>query len=236
MINLTIPVFNGAETLEAKVDELVTFLKDKPYAPELGLIISNNGSTDATRRICCELVEKYGTDFFIAQHVLPEPGKGRAIREAWQKFPAEQYWFMDLDLSTSLKHLDDLHKYLSEHDITIGSRVLGNSKVSRSLRREMISRGYNAVLDVAFRKKFSDAQCGFKGVNRKVVDELLPQTKSNGFFFDTELLILAERQGYSIKEIPVEWKESPGSSVRIYKAVPYFLKNVFELHSRLKYL
>ena len=143
---------------------------------------------------------------------------------------------MDLDLSTSLKHLDDLHSCLGEYDIVIGSRVLEHSKVSRSLKREMISRGYNAVLDLAFRKKFRDAQCGFKGVNRKVVDELLPQVKSNGFFFDTELLVLAEMQGYSIKEIPVEWKESPGSSVRIHKAVPYFLKNVFELHSRLKYL
>jgi len=234
MINLTLPVYNEEECLESKVRELVGFLENKDYAKELFLVFSNNGSTDSTGEICDYLVKTIGIKSI--HHFNPCKGKGGAIRQAWQNYPAKQYWFMDADLSTSLGHIDEMHAILQskQADLVIGSRRLKESRVDRSLQREIISRAYIFLLDAVFRKGFSDAQCGFKGVSHEVVENLLPLVKSNDFFFDTELLVLAEKRGYAIKEIPVTWAERKASRINIYTATSKFVPRVFNLYFRLR--
>lgn len=234
MINLTLPVYNEEECLESKVRELVGFLENKDYAKELFLVFSNNGSTDSTGEICDYLVKNISIKSI--HHFNPCKGKGGAIRQAWQNYPAKQYWFMDADLSTSLDHIDEMHAILQskQADLVIGSRRLKESRVDRSLQREVISRAYIFFLDAVFRKGFSDAQCGFKGVSHEVVESLLPLVKSNDFFFDTELLVLAEKRGYTIKEIPVTWAERKKSRINIYTATSRFVPQVFNLYFRLR--
>ena len=234
VINLTLPVYNEEECLESKVRELVGFLEKKDYAKELFLVFSNNGSTDSTGEVCDYLVKKISIKSI--HYFTPYKGKGRAVKQAWQNYPAEQYWFMDADLSTSLDRLDEMHAILQskQADLVIGSRRLKESRVNRSLKREVISQGYNLLLDMVFRKGFSDAQCGFKGVSHEVVESLLPLVKSNDLFFDTELLVLAEKRGYTIKEIPVTWIERRESRINIYKATSGFMPQVFELYLRLR--
>lgn len=234
MINLTLPVHNEEAVLEKKVNELVYFLRQKPYSKDLFLVLSNNGSTDATGVLCDKFAQK--NEIRVIHYYIPLAGKGRAVKKAWQAYPADQYWFMDADLSTRLEHLDSLYSLLQEgaNDIVIGSRLARGAKVKRSLKREFVSRGYAFWLDLLFNKQFSDAQCGFKGVNDKVVKGLLPLVRSNDFFFDTELLVLAQQKGYRIKELPVEWVEGKDSKVRLYKAIPRFFRSSFELYIRVK--
>jgi hypothetical protein len=139
---------------------------------------------------------------------------------------------MDVDLSTDLSNLKPLVKSLTEKkfDIAIGSRLLPDSEVKdRPLKREILSRGYNILIKLLFQVHFSDAQCGFKAITQKVVRNLLPQIKDNAWFFDSELLIVAEKLGYRIYEQPVKWVDNPGSTVRVLKTVYGDLAGLFRL-------
>jgi glycosyltransferase AglD len=232
MISLAIPVHNEEKTLADKLGELEDALKDKPYWPEVMIILANNGSTDSTGAMCDSFVRK-GAGMCHDYHA--KPGKGGAIKSAWQSHKADQYWFTDLDLAVSPEYFDQMHSILSrdEADIVIGSRYMPASKAERTLARKIASKGYNALLSLLFDKSFCDAQCGFKGVNDKAVQELLPKVKSEGFFFDTELLIRADKDGYRVREIPVKWKEGEHSKVRLCRDVPYFLKEMIRLYKDL---
>src|SRR5262249_11037614 len=151
---------------------------------------------------------------------LDQKGRGRALRRAWTESAADFVCYMDVDLSTNLTALPPLIRALSEegYDLAIGSRLMRASRIRRSLKREVSSRAYNLLIKLLFwRKTFSDAQCGFKGATRKAVRNLVPLTKDQAWFFDSELLLLADRKGYRIAEIPVEWIEDLDTRVRIIR-------------------
>lgn len=234
MINLTIPIHNEETSLRKKIKNIENFLLTRKYAKEVFIVLADNASTDSTEKICKQL--KKESRFFLNYFYSPIKGKGNAIRSSWMKHRATQYWFMDLDLSTNLDHLDDLYVQLQQYDIVIGSRLLPESRVTRCLIRETTSRGYNFLLDLFFQKTFSDAQCGFKGVNQIIIDNILPMTRSNRYFFDSELLLLSQRYEYKIGEIPVTWREDPHTHVRLLSVIPYFIKSMFNFHKRLKTL
>jgi len=141
------------------------------------------------------------------------------LRKAWLDSEAEILTYMDVDLSTSLDAFPALVKAIAEerYDIATGSRLMKGSKVTRILKREITSRSYNMIIKIAFWNKFSDAQCGFKAISRKAANFLVPRIKDQGWFFDTELLLLAEKGGFKIKDIPVEWVDDPDSRVNIAK-------------------
>ena len=143
---------------------------------------------------------------------------------------------MDVDLSTDLEELPKIVRAITEngYDIAVGSRLLKDSTVKRSLRRDLISRSYNIVLHLLLRTRFSDAQCGFKALSRRAVDELVPRVADESWFFDTELLVIAERQGYRIKDIPVTWSEDDDSRVKIVSTAWDDLKGVFRLRRQFK--
>ena len=215
-VDVVIPVLNEQSALRSSVESLRAFLYDHcPYAWRI--VIADNDSTDATPQICAELKQAYpGEVDFIR---LEQKGRGRALRMAWSRSTADVVCCMDVDLSTNLRALPPLLAALihSDYDLATGSRLIHGAIVTRQWKREVISRAYNLLIRLMFWHRFRDAQCGFKGATRRAVEQLLPQVKDQEWFFDTELLLKGERQGYRIFELPVEWIEDIDTRVRIVK-------------------
>jgi putative flippase GtrA len=162
---------------------------------------------------------------------LAEKGRGRALKRVWSTSDSDVLVYMDVDLSTDLAALLPLVAPLvSGHsDLAIGSRLTRHARVTRGMKRELISRSYNLILRSALRARFSDAQCGFKAVRRDAARELLPLVEDDAWFFDTELLVVAERAGLRIHEVPVDWVDDPDSSVDIVRTAIDDLKGVARL-------
>jgi len=142
---------------------------------------------------------------------------------------------MDVDLSTDLRHVPEVLDAISQggYDLAVGSRLMRESYTVRSFRREVISRIYNLFLRVVLGTRFSDAQCGFKAVSRSVVEEIVPDVEDQSWFFDTELLVLAEKRGYSIRDVPVYWVEDDDSRVKIAKTAWDDIKGVVRVRRAL---
>jgi glycosyltransferase involved in cell wall biosynthesis len=212
-IDIVVPVKNEEHGLAPSVTRLVGYLRDAfPFTARV--TIADNGSTDRTWLVACSL-EKAFTEVRAVHFDLP--GRGRALHEVWSSSDAELLAYMDVDLSTDLNALLPLvAPLLSGHsDIAIGTRLAHGSRVVRGPKREIISRCYNLLLRVALRVRFSDAQCGFKAIRACQARQLLPLVADRGWFFDTELLVLAERAGLRIHEIPVDWTDDTDSRVDI---------------------
>ena len=226
-VDVVIPVLNEAHVLEKSVDIVREFLyKNLPY--EWNIVLVDNGSMDGTFEIAQDLAARHEDVRFV---YLEEKGRGRALRESWMSSPADIAMYMDVDLSTELSAIPVLFRALIDegYDISIGSRMIKGSKTRRCLKREVTSRIYNLFLKTALSVRFKDAQCGFKAVTRKVIEEVVPQIQDQGWFFDTELLVLAEMQGYKIKEIPVTWIEDDDSRVKIIPTAWQNIKGIRRL-------
>ena len=213
LVDIVVPVYNEEGDLERSIRRLDEFLDaDVPWSARITIV--DNASTDTTwaiaRRLTAELPR------VDALH-LDEKGRGRALRAAWSTSAASIVAYMDVDLSTDLNALLPLVAPLvSGHsDVAIGSRLAHGSRVVRGARRELISRSYNLLLRTTLRTRFRDAQCGFKALRAGAAARLLPDVVDQGFFFDTELLVLAERAGMRIHEVPVDWVDDPDSRVDI---------------------
>ena len=191
-------------------------------------MIADNASVDATP----EIARRLALTLPSVRHLrLEQKGRGRALRAAWSASPAKVVTYMDVDLSTDLRGLLPLvAPLMSGHsDLAIGTRLAHGSRVVRGPKREFISRSYNRILRTVLRAKFSDAQCGFKAVRRDVLDPLIGDVKDEGWFFDTELLVLAQRRGLRIHEVPVDWVDDPDSRVDIVHTAITDLKGVARL-------
>jgi len=231
LVEIAIPVYNEEEILESSVRKLRSYLDHSfPFAAEI--VIVDNASVDRTWEIASALVKELPG---VSAIHLDQKGKGRAVRAAWTASRAEVVAYMDADLSTDLDGLLPLvAPLLSGHShVAIGSRIAPGARVLRGAKREFISRGYNLMLRATLRNRFSDAQCGFKAMRRDQVDLLLPLIEDEHWFFDTELLMHAEREGLRIHEVPVDWVDDPDSRVNIGGAMRDDLKGVWRL-SRLR--
>jgi putative flippase GtrA len=212
-VDVVVPVRNEERDLAISVRRLVTYLRESfPFTARV--TIADNGSTDATWAIATGLARELAD--VRAVH-MDLPGRGRALRAIWSESDAEVLAYMDVDLSTDLNALMPLvAPLLSGHsDLAIGTRLARGSRVIRGPKRELISRGYNMLLRTCMGARFSDAQCGFKAIRRDQARALLPLTQDTGWFFDTELLVLAERAGLRIHEVPVDWIDDLDSRVDI---------------------
>ena len=228
-IDVVIPVYNEEHILAQSVATLRQFLKEN-MPQSWRIVIADNGSSDKTWEIAQALAREH-TDV-ITLH-LDEKGRGRALRHAWLESSADIVSYMDVDLSTDLEAFPRLIQAIEEsYDVAIGSRHLTGSSVQRSLGREITSRSYNFLIKAMFRAKFSDAQCGFKALSNEAAHKLVPLIRDQGWFFDTELLILAHKKGYRIKEIAVAWGEDPDSRVSIPKTVLQDLKGLLRMRFR----
>lgn len=214
-VDAVIPVYNEEHVLRGSVETLRAFLQDRPDFPyDWRIVIADNASRDRTLEIARQLAEDYPEVRFIH---LPQKGRGRALRTAWLASDADVVSYMDVDLSTKLDYYPPLIRAIAEehYDVATGSRLAPGAQTARSPKREFISRSYNLIVKAMFFTRFSDAQCGFKAVNRRVIEELLPLIEDQAWFFDSELLILAEKLGYRVKDIPVAWDEDPDTRVKI---------------------
>lgn len=217
VLDIVVPVRNEAHVLERAVRRLDAHLAStQPYS--YVITVADNASTDTTWEIARRLADKLPR---VRALRLEQMGRGRALRTAWATSTAEVVAYMDVDLSTDLNAVLPLvAPLLSGHsDLSIGTRLSSRSRVVRGAKWELISRGYNLLLHAAFATRFSDAQCGFKAVRRDAADRLVPLVEDNSWFFDTELLLLAEEAGFRIHEIPVDWVDDPDSRVDIWRTI-----------------
>jgi putative flippase GtrA len=227
VLDVVIPVYNEETDLEPCIRHLHAHLGDHfPYP--FRITIADNASTDATLRVA-ELLAKEFPEVTVKH--LDEKGRGRALRAVWSASDAAVLAYMDVDLSTDLAALSPLvAPLISGHsDVAIGSRLARGARVVRGPKREFISRCYNLILRGALAARFSDAQCGFKAIRADVAARLLPHVQDTGWFFDTELLVLAQRAGLRIHEVPVDWVDDPDSSVDIIATASADLKGVVRL-------
>jgi glycosyltransferase involved in cell wall biosynthesis len=226
-IDIVLPVFNEEAVLEQSVRSLHRFLTAEfPFAWRI--VVADNASTDATPAIAAALAAKLAGVEYLR---LERKGRGLALRTAWLASEADVVCYMDIDLSTDLRGLLPLVAPLvSGHsDVAIGTRLAHGARVVRGPKRELISRGYNRLLHTALRTRFSDAQCGFKAVRRDALEALLGDVRDDAWFFDTELLVLAQRRGLRIHEVPVDWVDDPDSRVEIVRTALADLRGVVRL-------
>src|SRR5919206_996287 len=220
-VEVVVPVCNEERALPQSIPALCAYLETYfPY--RWSVVIADNASTDATLAVAEGLASAYPG---VSVMHLEEKGRGRALKAAWSASKADIVAYMDVDLSTNLWSFLPLIAPLAtgDSDVAMGSRLLRGAHVTRQWKRELISRCYNLLIKLLFGNRFSDAQCGFKAIKRSVAQKLLPQVEDGEWFFDTELLFLAEEHGYRISEVPVDWIEDLDSRVDV---TPTALKDV----------
>src|SRR5882724_9478993 len=230
LINIVIPVHNEEHVLAASVGKIISFLAEHNQY-EYEIVIANNASTDRTLEVALRL---QGLHREVKVLHLEEKGRGRAVRQAWAQSKAAVLSYMDVDLSSHLPAFLDLIDPLvgRRYDLAAGSRLLRPELTNRSLKRQIISRSYNLLVRGIFHTRFSDAQCGFKAITSAAAAELLPLVKDNSWFMDTELLLVAEKLGFGIFDLPVRWIEDPDSSVKIWRTAVEDIRGLMRVYRK----
>lgn len=214
-VDIVIPVYNEEIALPANLPILYNYCNHNLNEYKWNIVIVDNASTDRTSQIAQTFSQRPRMSFLH----LDKKGRGRVLHATWDKSTADIVSYMDIDLSSSLDFFSSLLVAL-EHDadLAIGSRLAQGAHVSgRTVLREIMSRGYNFLIRLFFKVSFHDAQCGFKALKRSVFKRLSPLIENHNWFFDSELLIIAEKSGYRIAEIPISWHDDPSSTVRVAK-------------------
>lgn len=213
---VTIPVYNEEKALPVSIPALHAFLSERMAEYDWTIEIADNASIDRTPEVSRELSAQYDRVRYLR---LEQKGRGRALKKSWTESDADIVSYMDVDLSTNLDSFPPMVHALAHegYDIGTGSRLMKGANTERSFKREFISRSYNLMVKAMFFTRFSDAQCGFKAVTREVVDVFLPHIEDNVWFFDSELLIIGEKSGYRIFDVPVKWIEDLDTRVKIVK-------------------
>jgi glycosyltransferase involved in cell wall biosynthesis len=230
-LDIVIPVYNEAHVLAGSVERLRAFLEQAKFPYTWRIVVADNASTDETLSVARALEDRFGD---VTPLHLPQKGRGRALRKAWLESDADAMCYMDVDLSTDLAALLPLARAVLDegYDVATGSRMTRGSQITRSLRREITSRGLIALIKLLFLSKLSDTQCGFKAISRRAAHELLPRVENEEWFWDTELLLLAEKGGYRVKDVPVRWVEDPDSRVNVLKTVLEDLRGLLRMRFR----
>jgi len=234
-ILIVIPAYNEENILAATIAKIVDFCQ-KNLTIDWQVVIADNQSTDQTGIIGQKLARQYPAVSYL---FVGQKGKGAAIRSGWQKNDADIYCFMDADLATDLSALPRLIGEMAKgNDVVIGSRFAKGSRVKRSTIRQLFSLGYRLVLKILLATKIKDTPCGFKAINNRVKKNILALVKNQEWFFDSELVIMAEKQGYKIKEIPVAWHDpregTDKSRVKPLALSLAYFKQALALRKRLK--
>ena len=214
-VDVVIPCYNEEHVLAQSIATLRQFLKENlPHTWRI--VVADNASTDGTLAVAQRLAAEHGD---VVPFHIPQKGRGRALRATWLDSESDVLTYMDVDLSTDIAFFPALVAAIVDEgcDVAIGSRLKKGAQTTRSPRREFTSRVYNLMIKSTFWPHFEDAQCGFKAISRQAAQALIPLIKNEEWFFDTELLILADKGGYRIKEIPVRWREDPDTRVNIRK-------------------
>jgi glycosyltransferase involved in cell wall biosynthesis len=231
VLDVVVPVYNEERDLEPCVRRLSGYLAAHfPYSYRI--TVADNASTDDTPKIAARLAAE---DPKVRVLRLEEKGRGRALARSWSTSDAAVLAYLDVDLSTDLAALLPLVAPLitGHSDLAIGTRLASQSRVVRGPKRELISRAYNLLLRRTLAARFTDAQCGFKAIRADVAQDLLPLVEDTGWFFDTELLVLAQNVGLRIHEVPVDWVDDPDSQVDIVSTAVADLKGMARIGKAL---
>jgi glycosyltransferase involved in cell wall biosynthesis len=226
-VDVVLPVYNEEHVLERSVRTLNVFLQDN-LAHEWRILIADNGSKDGTQEIGKKLAAELANVELLH---IPEAGRGRALTRAWLDSDADVLTYMDIDLSTDLGAFPKLVSAVAERgfDVAAGSRLSGESETTRSLKREVLSRGFVFIINTLMGTKLRDTQCGFKAIRRECAQKLLPLVQDTGWFWDTELLLLAAKGGWRVTFVPVRWLEDTDSRVKIASTVSKDLKGLLRM-------
>jgi len=232
---IVIPVYNEEEQLEQSILTLHHFLSTEYPSSQWRITIANNGSRDSTKEIAVNLVKTHKN---INYFHLDGKGFGKAVKSVWKDSPYSILGFMDLDLSTDLKHLPEAIDILldSRTDIVVGNRLLPKSVVeNRSPLREITSRSFNLILKTYLKVRFSDGMCGFKFIRRESCAKLLDfGIQNDEWFFSTELLIIAEWLGFKIYELPIRWVDTDQSKAKMFELTKKYLGEMVRVKARLR--
>ena len=217
-LDIVLPVYNEERVLAGSVEKLRAYLQEHDFPYSWRIVIADNASTDGTLAAGEALADVFADVEVIH---LPRKGRGRALRKAWLESDADAACFMDIDLSTHLDGLEPLARAVLDegYDVATGSRMTRGSQIERSIGREITSRGFILLIKLLFLVRLSDTQCGFKAISREAAHELVPRIENEEWFFDTELLLLAEKGGYRVKEIPIRWVEDTDTRVNVPKTI-----------------
>ena len=231
-VDLVLPVYNEEQILAQSVARVLEWIGEHPEH-DWRIVVADNASTDRTYSIAKELEAELGSERdgrFVVLHI-PVKGRGIALRVSWLTSPADVLAYMDVDLSTDMKHLPELIDPIAAGlvDVAYGTRLHRDSETERSFRRELTSRTYVQILRRLGRLNVTDAQCGFKAIGREPARALLPLVRDTGWFFDSELLLLAQENGYRLREVPVRWIEDRDSRVAILHTALEDLKGLWRL-------
>jgi glycosyltransferase involved in cell wall biosynthesis len=231
-VSVVLPAHNEADNLEAAVTKITEALSE--YTGAYEIIIAEDGSTDGTDKKAAALSERL--PFVKHLHEEKRLGRGKALKNAFQKSSGEILVYMDVDLATDVRQLKDLISSVEKegYDFATGSRMLRESNVERSGTRHIASKTYNFMVRVVLGSRVKDHQCGFKAFRREPLMQLLDEVGASHWFWDTEILVRAHRRGYRIKEIPVLWKSGRETKVRLLQDSFYMGWQIFSLWWHLK--
>lgn len=217
-VSVIFPAYNEANKIEVAVERTIGILNKNKINASYEIIIAEDGSTDGTDKIAKNLAEK----FEAVKHIHSDVrlGRGGALKNAFKNASGEIMVYMDVDLATDIEQLDELIGSIREgYDFATGSRMLQESKTKRTWKRSIASKGYNFLIRTLLRSKIKDHQCGFKSFKREPLFDLLDEIKDQHWFWDTELLVRAQRKSYRIKEFPVNWAHTGATKVDLIKDV-----------------
>ncbi len=232
-INITIPIYNEEKILYSNIQKLLEYLKSS-FPFEFEIVIADNASNDSSLNIAHQLASLY--DPIIKVVHLTEKGRGRALKKVWLESNEDVVSYMDADLASDLNFFNSLIFSIvnEKYDLAVGSRLLKPQWIQRGYRREFISRCYNLLIKMMFKANFTDAQCGFKALNRKTVNHLIPLVIDDEWFMDTELLLLAQKHKYRIADIPIRWIDDPNSSVNIFSTALKDIQGLFRMRKEFQ--
>jgi glycosyltransferase involved in cell wall biosynthesis len=232
-VDIILPAYRGnlnelEESIKKQVEEYNKILNNYQW----NIVISiNGGGAEQIIELSKKLSKKYKNVKYLYTEI---PGKGSGVINGWEKSNADIRVYMDIDLAVNLRCLPELIKKIElGYDVGIGSRYHKYSKVKRSFKRKLISIFYHLfLLKLILNTKYKDAQCGFKAINRKVAEEIVPLVQDKNWFFESELLYIAQRRRMKIVEIPIIWEEGRFSSINLVKVIPEFFIKMIKLRFR----
>ncbi len=228
-VDVVIPVLNEEHSLPGCIAQLREFLNESLPQHKCRIVVADNGSSDGTLHVA--MAEAKAHPKQVAYVHLDVRGRGRALRKAWLESDADVVSYMDVDLSTGLDAFPAMVNGIVDdgYHVAFGSRLAKGARITRSPKREVISRAYNMIIRGMMQTRFRDAQCGFKALSRSAAHVIVPAIVNNHWFFDTELLIIGEKRGFRMLEVPVSWEEDPDTRVKIAQTVMEDLKGLARL-------
>ena len=234
-INILLPVYNEELRIKNGVDKTVAYLKSIDFS-DYEITIIDNASTDSTPTLAKELSAKYNSVKYLR---LEEKGVGIAIKNGVLNNTCDYVGYMDIDLSTNIKHLKQVISLFKKNpniDIINGSRLNKKSNMQgRKWYRNLTSHGLTLMLKIFLKLKASDSICGFKFFKKEVIQSLIKETQhNNGWFYVIEILLRAERKPLNIYELPVEWTDDYNTTVHVGKLIKNYTSNILKLRKTFK--